>query len=80
MHSNEVGEPLPCLVDRPVYNEVANLNGEISRILFLPDVKSRMDALAVEVAKSTPGELGEMTQRDSEKWGRVIRELGISAQ
>ena len=59
---------------------VANLNGEISRILFLPDVKSRMDALAVEVAKSTPGELGEMTQRDSEKWGRVIRELGISAQ
>jgi tripartite-type tricarboxylate transporter receptor subunit TctC len=59
---------------------VAKLNGEINRILFLPDVKSRMDALAVEVARSTPAELGEMTQRDAEKWGRVIRELGITAQ
>src|SRR5215470_19060718 len=35
---------------------VARLNAEISRILFLPDVKTRMDALAVEVAKSTPDE------------------------
>jgi tripartite-type tricarboxylate transporter receptor subunit TctC len=59
---------------------VARLNGEISRILFLPDVKTRMDALAVEVAKSTPEELGAMTRRDAEKWGRAIKELGISAQ
>jgi tripartite-type tricarboxylate transporter receptor subunit TctC len=59
---------------------VARLNGEISRILFLPDVKSRMDALAVEVAKSTPEELGEMTRRDADKWGKVIRDLGITAQ
>jgi tripartite-type tricarboxylate transporter receptor subunit TctC len=59
---------------------VARLNGEISRILFLPDVKSRMDALAVEVARSTPAELGDLTRRDAEKWGRLIRELGIAAQ
>jgi tripartite-type tricarboxylate transporter receptor subunit TctC len=59
---------------------VGRLNDEINRILFLPDVKSRMDALAVEVAKSSPDELGEMTRRDAEKWGRVIRELGITAQ
>src|SRR5882762_1157897 len=30
---------------------VARLNGEINRILFLPDVKRRMDDIAVEVAK-----------------------------
>jgi tripartite-type tricarboxylate transporter receptor subunit TctC len=59
---------------------VALLNGEISRILFLPDVKSRMDALAVEVARSTPEELGELTRRDADRWGRTIRELGITAQ
>ena len=39
-----------------------------------------MDALAVEVAASTPAELGAMTQRDAEKWGRLIKELGITAQ
>jgi tripartite-type tricarboxylate transporter receptor subunit TctC len=59
---------------------VARLNGEINRILFLPDVKSRMDELAVELARASPDELGEMTRRDAEKWGRVIRELGITPQ
>jgi len=59
---------------------VGRLNGEISRILFLPDVKSRMDALAVEVARSTPEELGELTRREADRWGKTIRELGITAQ
>jgi tripartite-type tricarboxylate transporter receptor subunit TctC len=59
---------------------VARLNREIGRILFLPDVKSRMDALAVEVAQSTPEELGAMTQRDADKWGRIIKDLGITAE
>ena len=59
---------------------VARLNGEINRILFLPDVKSRMDELAVEIARATPEELGDMTRRDADKWGRVIRELGITPQ
>jgi tripartite-type tricarboxylate transporter receptor subunit TctC len=61
-------------------NIVARLNGEINRILYLPDVKPRMDAIAVEVATSTPDELGALTRRDAHKWGRLIRELGITAQ
>ena len=59
---------------------VARLNAEISRILFLPDVKNRMDAIAVEVAKLTPDELGALTRRDAEKWGKLIRELGVTPQ
>ncbi len=67
----------PAGVPRDV---VARLNGEINRILFLPDVKKRMDDIAVEVAKSTPAELAGMTQRDAEKWGRIIKQLGVAAQ
>jgi len=59
---------------------VSTLNQEISRILFLSDVKKRMEDIAVEVAKSTPEELGAMTQADAEKWGKIIRDLGIPAQ
>jgi tripartite-type tricarboxylate transporter receptor subunit TctC len=59
---------------------VATLNGEINRILFLPEVKKRMDDIAVEVAKSTPEELGAMTRADADKWGRIIRDLGIAPQ
>jgi tripartite-type tricarboxylate transporter receptor subunit TctC len=59
---------------------VARLNAEIGRILFLPDVKRRMEDIAVEVARATPEELGTMTRADAEKWGRIIKDLGISAQ
>jgi tripartite-type tricarboxylate transporter receptor subunit TctC len=59
---------------------VAKLNAEIGRILFLPEVKTRMGEIAVEVARSTPDELGALTRADAEKWGRIIKELGIRIQ
>jgi tripartite-type tricarboxylate transporter receptor subunit TctC len=55
------------------------LNAEISRILFLPDVKTTMANIAVEVAHMTPEELGALTRRDAAKWGALIKELGITA-
>jgi tripartite-type tricarboxylate transporter receptor subunit TctC len=59
---------------------VARLNAEISRALFLPEVKKRMADIAVEVASSTPEELGEMMRRDAEKWGALIKSIGIATQ
>jgi len=57
---------------------VVRLNTEIGRILFLPEVKKRMEAIAVETARSTPQELAALTRADAEKWGRIISELGIA--
>jgi tripartite-type tricarboxylate transporter receptor subunit TctC len=57
---------------------VTKLNGEISRALFLPDVKSRMADIAVEVASSTPAELAARMRTDSAKWGGIIKSLGIA--
>ena len=59
---------------------VSKLNAEIVRILFLPEVKKRMDDIAVEVTKSTPEELGTLARNDAEKWGRLIKELNIAPQ
>jgi tripartite-type tricarboxylate transporter receptor subunit TctC len=59
---------------------VETLNTEISRILYLPEVKKKMADIAVEVRTSTPQELADRTRADAEKWGRIIRELGIVAQ
>jgi tripartite-type tricarboxylate transporter receptor subunit TctC len=58
---------------------VARLNAEIGRILFLPDVKKPMADIAVEVAISSPEELAQLTRADADKWGRIIKELGITA-
>ena len=59
---------------------VARLNAEIGRILFLPQVREQMADIAVEVARSSPEELAALTRADADKWGRIIKELGIVAQ
>src|SRR3954454_13530622 len=59
---------------------VARLNGEIGRALYLPEVKKRMDDIAVEVASSTPEELAARMRTDAEKWGGIIRSIGITPQ
>jgi tripartite-type tricarboxylate transporter receptor subunit TctC len=59
---------------------VTRLNAEIGRILFLPEVKNRMADIAVEVASSTPDELALRMQSDADKWGRIIKSLGIATQ
>jgi tripartite-type tricarboxylate transporter receptor subunit TctC len=66
----------PAGMPKPI---VDKLNAEISRILFLPDVKTKMANIAVEVAQMTPDELGALTRRDADKWGKLIKELGITA-
>jgi tripartite-type tricarboxylate transporter receptor subunit TctC len=57
---------------------VAGLNAEIGRILVLPDVKKGMEDIAVEVAKSSPEELATLTRADADKWGKIIKQLGIT--
>jgi tripartite-type tricarboxylate transporter receptor subunit TctC len=59
---------------------VGRLNAEIGRILFLPEVKNRMADIAVEVASSTPDELAVRMRTDAEKWGAIIKSLGIATQ
>jgi tripartite-type tricarboxylate transporter receptor subunit TctC len=59
---------------------VTRLNTEIARILSLPDVTKKMADIAVEVASSTPDELGTRMRTDSEKWGTIIKSLNITPQ
>ena len=59
---------------------VAKLNTEITRALFLPDVKQRMADIAVEVKSSTPDELSARMRRDADKWGGIIKSIGIATQ
>jgi tripartite-type tricarboxylate transporter receptor subunit TctC len=59
---------------------VARLNTEIASALALPDVKKKMADIAVEVASSTPDDLGTRMRTDSEKWGKIIKSLNITPQ
>ncbi|MFM9882963.1 MAG: Bug family tripartite tricarboxylate transporter substrate binding protein [Burkholderiales bacterium] len=59
---------------------VARLNAEANRIMVLPDVKDRMDKMGVVHIHATPAEAAQTLRRDAEKWGKIIREMGIVAE
>jgi tripartite-type tricarboxylate transporter receptor subunit TctC len=57
---------------------VARLSAEINRALLLPEVRDKMAGIGVEVANETPEAFAAALRADAEKWGKVIRELGIT--
>jgi len=65
------GTPAP-IVDR--------LNAEALRIAKLPDVSDRLGRIGIVPVPVSAADAHRMTQRDAEKWGRVIREMGITAE
>jgi tripartite-type tricarboxylate transporter receptor subunit TctC len=44
---------------------------------MLPDVKARMEAIGVEPVNETPERFTQILRADAEKWGKLVRELGI---
>ena len=58
---------------------VTKLNGEMNRILKLPDVKQRLDLMGAEHASLSAREAHQLLQREHDRWGKIIREAGIKA-
>jgi tripartite-type tricarboxylate transporter receptor subunit TctC len=56
------------------------LSTEINRIVALPEVRSKMSAIGVEVVPSTPAGFAKTLQQDAAKFTKLIRELKITAE
>jgi tripartite-type tricarboxylate transporter receptor subunit TctC len=63
----------PAGAPQPV---VARLHGEIVRILKLPDVVQRLDALGFELVGSTPEQFSAYIRSETSKWEKVVRASG----
>lgn len=46
----------------------------------MPEVKEVFDRGAYEAASSTPEELGALTRDFYERWGKIVRDLGMKPQ
>ena len=55
------------------------LNAEINRIMMLPDVREKMEAIGVEAVNETPEQFAAVLRADADKWGRLVRELNIKS-
>jgi tripartite-type tricarboxylate transporter receptor subunit TctC len=58
---------------------VTKLNGEIVKILRSADVKDKLAQLGVDAAPTTPEELAAFAKAETEKWGKVVKATGASA-
>lgn len=56
---------------------ISRIQGELVKAVALPDVREKMSNLGMEVAGSTPDELGALVKSDIAKWGKVIKEAGV---
>jgi len=56
---------------------IAKLNGEINRILALPEVKTRFGEQGVRVIGGPPERLGAHLQKEMAKWAKVVKEAGV---
>jgi len=59
---------------------IERLSTEINRIVALPEVRSKMAAIGVEVVTSTPAGFAKTLQQDAAKFTKLIRELKITAE
>ena len=59
---------------------IARLNAECVKLLTQPDVVSRFNDLALEIAPGTPTQFGQWIRAESERWGRVIRAQKIALE
>jgi tripartite-type tricarboxylate transporter receptor subunit TctC len=56
---------------------VERLNGEIQKLVALPDVKEKLETLGFVPVADTPAEFGARINSESAKWAKVINDAKI---
>jgi tripartite-type tricarboxylate transporter receptor subunit TctC len=59
---------------------IAKVNADMRKVLAMPEVKSALVLQGMEIAPSSPEEMGALMQRDAARWANVVRQAGIKAQ
>ena len=59
---------------------VDRLNAAANAAMADPAVKTRMDSLGVEIVKATPAQFATVLKSDADRYGKIIRELGIKGE
>ena len=72
-----IGVVVPAATPKPV---VDLLQRQIARIVALPDVKERLDALGFSPVASTPETYAAQIKSDIETWSKVVRDANIKVE
>jgi tripartite-type tricarboxylate transporter receptor subunit TctC len=72
-----IGVLVPAATPKPIVDQ---LQRQIARIVALPDVKERLDALGFAPVGSTPDAYAAQIKADIETWSKVVREANIKVE
>ena len=59
---------------------VVRLNAEIAKLMAMPDTKKALFDAGVDVSISSPEAMNDYLQLEMERWGRVVKEVGIKLE
>jgi tripartite-type tricarboxylate transporter receptor subunit TctC len=59
---------------------IDRLNSELARILHRPEIVERFRDGGSDVTTATPRAFAELVRKDYQRWGEVVRRLGITAK
>ena len=72
-----IGVLVPAATPKPI---VDLLQRQIARIVALPEVKARLDALGFAPVASAPDAYAAQIKADIETWSKVIRGANIAVE
>ena len=58
---------------------LAKLHAGVLKAIGMTDVRTRLESLGMEVAGAGPAQAGEQIRADVQRWGQLIRDMGIKA-
>ena len=61
-------------------NIVTKVAGDVRKMMALPDMKEKVNALGFDVVASTPEEFSAQVRAEVDKWGKVVKAAGIKAE
>ena len=56
---------------------VTRLNAEINAVLKMPDVVQKMNAMGFDLVGGTPEDFANLIKADVDRWGPVVKKLGL---
>ena len=71
------GFMLPAGTPKPV---VEFLHREVVKVMAMPDVKEKLASMGFDPVASTPEEFADWIRSEIPRWGKVIRDAGITMQ
>jgi tripartite-type tricarboxylate transporter receptor subunit TctC len=75
--SSWTGLFVPAGTPKPI---IAKLNAETQRIAHDPAYVAQMKAIGTDVATDTPEQFGSFVHAEVEKWGRAVKQAGVTIQ